>query len=552
MLEHLRRRLDEARAAARSGAVALDALRKAGFGELLTAGGLFAFALSWRTIPRGPTAIIRFHAFNTPWKEALVDGAERLTYKTLDESVNRLAHGLRALGVEQGSRVAVMMRNCAAYLQTQWAVTRLGATLVQVGYRSKAPEIAYILENSKPVAFVYHRDHEDAVAEAQRSAGLPAEAALVRVPDRLAELLAGGDPAAPPPLARKWADLPGGVMVYTSGTTGKPKGAARHLKKNLHEAVADLMRQVGYRHDERHLTVCPLYHSAAPAFTALTYLVGGTVVLRDHFDPEEILATIARERITSSFMVPTMLGRLAALPEDVRKRHDTSSLRWLLSGAAPLPTETARLVEGAFGGVLYNFYGATETGMVTLALPGEHTRRPGTIGRALGGNEIRLVGEDGRDAPVGAVGEVWVRNSMIVDGYHGDEAATRKSLQGGFFSVGDMARVDADGYYYLADRKHDMVISGGVNIYPLEIEQHLYGHPAVLEAAVVGVPDPDWGEALKAFVVRRPGAELDADGVRAWCKRSLADFKCPKAIEFLDALPRNPTGKVLKRELRAR
>jgi fatty-acyl-CoA synthase len=296
--------------------------------------------------------------------------------------------------------------------------------------------------------------------------------------------------------------------------------------------------------------VCPLYHSAAPVFVAFTLLVGGTVVLCEHFEPEAVLRLIDRERITSSFMVPTQLGRLASVPDDIRRKYDTSSLRWIMSGAAPLPTETARRVEDALGSVLYNFYGATETGMITLALPGEHTARPGTIGRMLQGNEVRLLGEDGREVATGEVGELWAKNSMLVPGYHRDADATRKATKDGFFSVGDMARVDSDGYYYLADRKHDMVISGGVNIYPLEIEQRIHEHPAVMECAVIGVPDPDWGESLKAFVVRRQGAEVSGDEIRAFCKLALANFKCPKDVVFLDALPRNPTGKVLKRELR--
>jgi fatty-acyl-CoA synthase len=249
-------------------------------------------------------------------------------------------------------------------------------------------------------------------------------------------------------------------------------------------------------------------------------------------------------------MVPTMLTRLAALPEETRKKYDVSSVRWLMSGAAPLPTETARRIEEWMGPVLYNFYGATETGLVTLAVPGEHTARPGTIGRALLGNEIRLLDDEGREVRRGEVGEVFVRNSMLVSGYHRDRDATSKAMRDGFFSVGDLGRVDADGYYYLADRKHDMVISGGVNIYPWEIEQHLHTHPEILEAAVIGVPDPEWGESLRAFIVKRAGAAIDASEVQRFCKSALADYKMPRSVVFLDALPRLPTGKVLKRELR--
>jgi fatty-acyl-CoA synthase len=206
----------------------------------------------------------------------------------------------------------------------------------------------------------------------------------------------------------------------------------------------------------------------------------------------------------------------------------------------------------AFGPVLWNFYGATETGLVTLAGPTDHVGRPGTIGRALRGNEIRLLDDAGQEVPPGEVGELYARNSTLIAGYHNNAEATRASQRDGCFSVGDLGRVDADGYYYLESRKHDMVISGGVNIYPREIEDHLHAHPAVLEAAVVGVPDPDWGESLRAFVVLRAGATATEAELIEHCRRELADYKRPRKVVFLDELPRNPTGKVLKRELRER
>ena len=206
-----------------------------------------------------------------------------------------------------------------------------------------------------------------------------------------------------------------------------------------------------------------------------------------------------------------------------------SSLRWILSGAAPL---------------------TTETGLVTLAGPADHAARPGTIGRVLAGNQIRILGEDGSELPAGEIGELYVRNSMLITGYHGDRESTEKAMRDGFFSVGDLGRVDADGFVYLASRVHDMVISGGVNIYPAEVEEHLHRHPDVLDAAVVGVPDDDWGERLVAFVVTRPGVDLTSEEVIQFCREGLADYKRPRRVEFMDALPRNPTGKVLKRVLR--
>ena len=313
-----------------------------------------------------------------------------------------------------------------------------------------------------------------------------------------------------------------------------------------------MMVQVGMSTDDRHLVVCPLYHSAAPAFVAMMMSLGGTVVLMNHFHPEGALALIERERITCSLMVPTMLVRICQLPEEVRRRYDTSSLRWVMSGAAPLATTTARQFQDQFGPILWNFYGSTETGIVTLAGPPDHGARPGTVGRAVRGNEVLLLGEDGREVAAGEIGELYARNSMLIAGYHRNADATDKSMKDGFFSVGDLARRDADGFYYMESRKHDMVISGGVNIYPREIEDHLHHHPAVLEAAVIGVPDAEWGESLRAFVVPKPGAALSEADVVEWCRSGLADYKRPRSVVFMDELPRNPTGKVLKRELRAR
>jgi fatty-acyl-CoA synthase len=283
---------------------------------------------------------------------------------------------------------------------------------------------------------------------------------------------------------------------------------------------------------------------------AIMLSLGATIVLMNHFDPEGALALIQRERITCSLMVPTMIVRIANLPDEALARYDTSSLRWIMSAAAPLTTEAARRFMQRFGPVLWNFYGATETGLVTLAGPADHVSRPGTIGRALRGNEIRLLDDAGQEVPRGQVGELYARNSTLISGYHNNEEATRSSQRDGFFSVGDMGRLDDDGYYYLESRKHDMVISGGVNIYPREIEDHLHTHPAILEAAVVGVPDPEWGETLRAFIVLRTGAALTEGEVIDYCRQALADFKRPRRVTFLVELPRNPTGKILKRELR--
>ncbi len=527
----------------------------------LRPGGVARFARSLRGAALGPHVVTMLHAHTRPDQDCIVDGARRLSWSEVDATVNQLAHALVARDVRVGDGVALMLPNGADYLLAQQALMRVGAVAVQIGSRLKAGEVAYILGNAEPRVILVHAELLGVVLAARAEArargtvlvlGADGGAALPGPGIERWEDAVAGLPTDKPPATRPGDGGSGGVIVYTSGTTGKPKGATRHWKQTGIEAVADMMLQVGMRDDDRHLSVCPLYHSAAPAFVALTFTLGGSVVLMNHFDPEGALALIERERITSTLMVPTMLVRIAALPDEVRRRYDTSSLRWVMSGAAPLATETARAFQAHFGPVLWNFYGSTETGVVTLAGPADHVARPGTVGRALRGNEVRILDDAGAPVRPGEVGELYARNSMLIAGYHKNPEATQASLRDGCFSVGDLARVDADGFYYLESRKHDMVISGGVNIYPREIEDHLHAHPAVLEAAVVGVPDAEWGESLRAFVVTRAGAAVTEPELIDWCRQALADYKRPRAVVFLDELPRNPTGKVLKRELRAR
>jgi fatty-acyl-CoA synthase len=503
----------------------------------------------------GPHLAVMFHAAVHPDKEAIVEygprGTTRLSWGELDATINRLAHALVARGAGNGARVALMLPNSTEYLVAQQALARIGSTAVQVGYRLKAGEIAYILDNAQPRATIVDAQYlaamRDARAQTNKGGPLIVVGGDARDADDWGRALAAESPHAPP---RSRGGDGGGVIVYTSGTTGKPKGANRSWRKTGFESVADMIVQMGMRSDDRHLVTCPLYHSAAPAFVAIMLSLGATVVLQQHWEPEECLDIIERERITCTLVVPTMLVRLCALPAETVAKHDTSSLRWVMSGAAPLSTDTARRFMEQFGPVLWNFYGSTETGLVTLAGPRDHLSHPGTIGRAMRGNEIRLLDNDGHQVPNGQIGELYARNATMITGYHSNDAATKESQREGFFSVGDLGRVDDDGYYYLESRKHDMVISGGVNIYPREIEDHLHTHPAILEAAVIGVPDPEWGESLRAFVVLRREQRLTEAEVIDFCRKDLADFKRPRSVTFLAELPRNPTGKVLKRELR--
>jgi fatty-acyl-CoA synthase len=551
VLERLRRRAD-------LGLFLARVLRGTGVAAPLRPTSLARFVRGARQVKRGPHLAVMFHAATHPDKEAIVEygtSVRRMTWGEFDAAINRLANALHARGVTGGKRVALMLPNCTEYLVAQQALARLGATAVQIGYRLKPAEIAYILENSEPTATIVYGEYLPAMREARKLAQRSDEMlsvggaldASTRDADEWDRALAAADPQTPP---RVRTGDGGGVIVYTSGTTGKPKGANRSWKKTGFESVGDMIMQMQVRADDRHLVVCPLYHSAAPAFVAVMMSLGGTVVLQNHFDPEQSLQIIEKERITCSLMVPTMLIRLAALPPETIAKYSTRTLRWVMSGAAPLSTEAARRFMDAFGPILWNFYGSTETGLVTLAGPRDHVSRPGTIGKAMRGNEIRLLDDAGREVAQGQVGELYARNSTLMSGYHGNEQATNEARREGFYSVGDIGRVDKDGYYYLESRKHDMVISGGVNIYPREIEDHLSTHPKILEAAVVGVPDPEWGETLRAFIVLRGNEQLTEKDVVDYCREGLADYKRPRKVTFLAELPRNPTGKILKRELR--
>jgi fatty-acyl-CoA synthase len=511
---------------------------------------------------RGPMALLRLHALGIPEQPAVVVPEEglRLSYRELDARILRLAHNLRGLGVQPGDRFALLCENGHEFIELVAALGYLSATAVQIGYRLKPPEIGYILSNSGARGLLFHAAYEQRVREALSGLKAPPSVLVVagagagpsRAGYRPYEELTSTGHADEPPYVRDGGY--GSFMLYTSGTTGKSKGARRDLKATSFTNVLALLSELPLRHDDRHLVTCPLYHAAASAFSGFVAGVGGCLVVPRHVDAERIAELIPRERITSSVMVPTQLQRLCDVLESAPPgRYDLSSLRWIMSAAAPLPTALAARVEALLGPILFNLYGATETGLVTLARPGEHTARPGTIGRALFGNDIRLLDEQGREVGVGQVGELYVKNGTLVSGYYGDDAATRSAQRDGYFTVGDLGYRDADGYYYLADRKSDLVISGGVNIYPLEIEQRLHAHPQVKDCAVIGVPDAEWGESLCAFIVPReppPDAEAFAAELRRFVAEALADFKRPRRVVLIAEIPRNPTGKIDKRALR--
>jgi len=342
-------------------------------------------------------------------------------------------------------------------------------------------------------------------------------------------------------------------MIYTSGTTGHPKGVRRHAPTPEQSASAERMRALiyGLRPGARALLPGPLYHSAPNSFGLRAGRLGGALVLMPRFEPEEFLRLVEAERIDTIFMVPTMFIRLMKLPEAVRRKYDVSSLHHVIHAAAPCPADVKRAMIEWWGPVIHEFYGSTESGAVTFANSEDALRKPGTVGRIAPGAELRFIGEDGKILPQGEIGEIYSRISGNPDfTYHNKPEKRAEIDRDGFITSGDVGYIDEDGYVFICDRKRDMVISGGVNIYPAEIEAALHSVPGVHDCAVFGIPDEEFGEALMAVVEPQAGVTLDVADIRARLKTALADYKVPKHVEILKNLPREDSGKIFKRRLR--
>jgi fatty-acyl-CoA synthase len=503
---------------------------------------------------QNPAQIFRVHAANTPDKTALVWRDQAFTFKALNDRMDQIAEGLRRRGFGRGTSVVLMMKNRPEFMLLQGSATRIGAAAVSVSWRSTPNELVYLAAHCGAKAIVFEHDLWHVVEEATKSLSIEKKN-LIPVGGAIAGLGSLDEIMADD--ARSFTQEAGveedaAVVIYTSGTTGKPKGAVRKFPKDALPAAMRFIAETPMRHDDVHLVTCPLYHSTAFGFASLNFILGGTAIVMDEFKPEVFLEYVQRYGVTSTAAVPTMLHRVLALGKETLAKFDTRSLRTVFSGGAPLPGPLAIAWMDQFGDNLFNFYGATETGLVTLAKPDDLRAAPGTIGKAVPGNEIRLLDDAGREVSTGEVGELYVRNKMLVAGYHKDEKATAESMREGFFSVGDLARVDRDGRYFIEGRKRDMIISGGVNVYPAEVESVLEAHPALGEVAVVGIEDREWGERVRAFVAKKPGADVDDAALKAWCRERLAGPKVPRDFVFVEHLPRNPTGKVLKRELRER
>lgn len=492
-----------------------------------------------------------------PGRPAVVDpGGAAVSYGDLVTRVNQVSHGLRQIGLRPGDKVAAVLANSVDFLVLLLATGQLGIVLVPVNWHLTAPEIGYLLSDSGASVLVAGAEFAASAAVAAAGAGLPAERRYAA-------------PAAPgfQPLAALAAGQPGErpqqrafayPMLYTSGTTGRPKGVEREMVDADPDDVcaliaAALTAVLGVPQGNGvHLVTAPMYHASPGTHALYAMHLGHTVVLSPRFDPVTVLDLIRRHRVTNTFMVPTMFHRLLALPAQVRAVADTSSLRQVMHAAAACPMADKRKMIEWLGPVLVEYYGSTESAIVVAADSHQWLAHPGTVGRPVLGIDIKILDEAGHELPAGSPGLIYASVADKFE-YHKDPAKTAASKRGGYYTPGDIGYLDADGYLFLCDRRSDLIISGGVNIYPAEVEAAILEHPSVADVAVFGVPDAEWGQRVVALVQpaesAAPSARL-ASAILAHCAGRLARFKHPRTLEFTPLLPRTPTGKLSRSRLR--
>lgn len=492
---------------------------------------------------------VREFARATPTATAVIDGDRTLTFAALDERASRLGQHLLGSGLAPGDRVAVLLGNRLEYPEIAAGIAKAGLVMVPLNPRLTAPEARYVLEHSGARAVVLDDALADVVGETVaelRLAALSIDGARLGPAYELAlEAARATDPGV------RVGELDPFCIAYTSGTTGRPKGVLiSHRSRALTFYMSAL--EWGLGTGRVSAAVAPMYHGAGFAFGYAPVFTGGTVTMLRRWDPEELLALVERDRVQSAFLVPTHAQMLRALEDGAIGRRDLASLDTLYFNAAALPWALKEWVMATFPACgVHELYGSTEAGIVTNLRPVDQRARPGSVGHPWYLTEVRVVDDAGDPVGPGEPGELFSRSPYLMNGYHDDPVATAEcTTPDGFLTCGDVVTLDEDGYVSIVDRKKDLIITGGLNVYPREVEEVLAGHPAVVEAAVVGVPEATWGEEVVAYVVLRPGAALDADELTAHCRARLAGYKVPRRWEVSGPLPRNAAGKVLKRELR--
>jgi acyl-CoA synthetase (AMP-forming)/AMP-acid ligase II len=506
---------------------------------------------------------LALYAANTPDRVAVVvdeSGGARpssTTFAELNRAINQLAQGLHALGAAPGDRLVWCGPNSLEVLVVIHASRKAALTAVPLSYRFIAEEMQYVIDNSDATIVIVDAEQAPLIAEVRDRLPKVREVIVFggNVPEggrghgfrAWDDVLAAGSDTEPDSVSGGTA---GAAMIYTSGTTGKPKGALRTSTDAA--IVGAMLAKLRLRPlEEVHLTTGPLYHSGPLAFAMLAHTMGGPVVVLRKFDASAWLRLVREHRVTTTFSAPTQLKRIVNLPAEELAGADMSSMHCLIANAAPVPYALKEEVIAKLGdGFLFEVYGSTELGVATILEPEDQLRKPGSCGKPYGGIEVRIVRDDGTEAGAGEPGELFIRTGLAMDGYHRSEEQLSEHEGGTWKSVGDVAFVDDEGYLSICDRKKDMIIAGGVNIYPAEIEAVIHEHPGVIDVAVFGIPDDEWGEQVHAVIQPKAGQTIDLDELRAFVEARLARYKRPREYELRAELPRTEAGKLLKRVLR--
>lgn len=476
-------------------------------------------------------------------RPGVADDLGVLTFAELDRRSNALANAFRARGIGAGSGVGILCRNHRGMLDATFGAAKAGARVLYLNTDFAGPQAVEVCAREGVEAIVFDQEFAEVVTDVDAPKGrfVAWTDGAVEHPT-IESLIVAGNPAEPPAPERH-----GTVVILTSGTTGTPKGANREVNRSL-SAPAALLGRVPLRRGEATFVAPPLFHALGLATTLLSVSMGSTVVIRRRFDPEQVLIAAAEHRCSAIVAVPTMLNRFLSIDEDRLAAIDLSELRIILCSGAQLEGALANRAMDAFGDVVYNLYGSTEVAYATIADPVDLRAAPGTVGRPPLGVTVRLLDGEGNEVAPGETGRIFVNNGQEFSGYTGGGG---KEVIDGLMSTGDVGHFDDGGRLFVDGRDDEMIVSGGENVFPREIEELLAAHPAIDEAAAVGVADDTFGMRLRAFVVLRPGAALDEEAVQGYVRENLARYKVPREVVFLDQLPRNPTGKILKRQLAA-
>lgn len=500
-----------------------DSIRRGGSRSILIADGM------------------RAAAFRTPEKIAIREGERSLRFRQLAERIDRVSNLAHGLGLRQGDLAAVQCRNRIEYLELVAGLSSMGVACATIGPAAPAPEVQFICDNSGArVLFV-----DRSLAEQARDCAPASVERIIVMEDHYESLLAEASSSRPDVDVSEHEIF---SVPYTSGVTGRPKGVMLAHRGRVLACYAMAAEHGCYGPDDRAVATTPMFHGAGFLMALAPVFFGGSVVLLPRFDINALLEAIETSQATSAYMVPTHFAALFA--DNGSKRHDLKSLKAVISGTAPLAQSMkAKIIEHFGEGKLYERYGTTETNIACALRPADQLRKIACVGQPLPATHLRLLDEDGNECAPGEIGELAVASPYLFSGYLNLPEATAKSMRGDWFVTGDLARIDDEGYVYLVDRKNDMIITGGENVYPREVEEILLEQPAIAECAVAGLAHPYWGEQVTAWVVLRGNAQLSADDITALCRARLSAYKVPKEIRFVDALPRNSMGKILRRAL---